>query len=315
MTLYREVRPKVLDEIVGNDEIKSALKGIIKSDPKDRPHAFIFHGPTGSGKTTFARILANAFGCTQEDIEEYDAADTRGIDTIRKIKENSSFAPFGGKARVAILDESHQLTPAAMEGLLKLLEDPPEHFYIILCTTNLSKIIDTIKKGRTTIFQVERLRPNELATLLDSIITLKEWEVDKEVLDCVIDEAEGIPRQALTLLEKVAHLNKEEALTIIEKSSESSKEIIDLCREIIKVSNNKQKKWIKVRELYKRIEADPEQVRRGLLGYLGKVLLNENNEYEQLRLFEMVMVFEPALFYSGKAGLVNMLYRVIIINE
>jgi DNA polymerase III gamma/tau subunit len=105
--LYIKYRPQSLDEIIGNDEIVMSLQSIIAKPPKEREHTFLFTGEKGSGKTTFARILKTLLQCHDVDFKERNAANTRGIETIREDVSQCSYAPMGegGKSRIYFYDE------------------------------------------------------------------------------------------------------------------------------------------------------------------------------------------------------------------
>ena len=106
MSLYHKYRPQSLDEVIGNENAVEAVRAELN---KDNPsHSYLFHGPTGCGKTTLARITANNLGATGRDFQEVDTADFRGIETIREMRRNSMFQPVEGSCRVWLLDEVHK---------------------------------------------------------------------------------------------------------------------------------------------------------------------------------------------------------------
>ena len=161
MTLYLKYRPKNLDEIDLRD-VAESLKKIVSK--KTFPHAFLFAGPKGTGKTSAARILAKILNCedlqssepcnrcsqcisidkgSNLDVIEMDAASHRGIDDIRNLKDAVNLAPVTAKKKVYIIDEAHMLTTEASNALLKTLEEPPDHVVFILATTNSEKLIDS----------------------------------------------------------------------------------------------------------------------------------------------------------------------------
>ena len=183
MSLFNKYRPTSFDEIKGNKQIISSLPELLQKD--DRPHSFLIHGPTGCGKTTIGRIIANELGCVGSDFREVDSADFRGIDTIREIRKNSLFKPLEGKVRVWLIDECNKLTNDAQNALLKILEDSPPHVYFVLCTTDPQKLIPAIK-GRCAQYQVAPLLERELFGLLRKIARDEGETLEKERYSIVI---------------------------------------------------------------------------------------------------------------------------------
>ena len=175
--LYRKYRPQDFDEVVGQEAVVRTLKNAIAAGQVRQ--AYLFAGPRGTGKTSLARILAKALNCAQGptptpdktcnacvtiaagtslDVVEMDAASQRGIDDIREIRERVVLQPVEGRYKVYILDEAHQLTDAAWNALLKLIEEPPPHLVFVFCTTDLAKVLPTVRsRCQTFVFQRPRL--------------------------------------------------------------------------------------------------------------------------------------------------------------
>lgn len=153
MSYYQKFRPHQFTDVLGQEQIIAILKSQTKT--RHFHHAYLLFGASGSGKTTTARLLAMALNCPSLngngepcgkcqsceaviegrhwDILEIDGARFRGIDDIRELAYRAYLSPFGNK-KVYIIDECHALSDAAWQGMLKLLEEPPPHLVILLCT-------------------------------------------------------------------------------------------------------------------------------------------------------------------------------------
>lgn len=158
--LYRQFRPKTLDDVVGQDQVTKSLSNSLKQNKIS--HAYLFIGPRGTGKTSVARIFAHQVNGFQYEIEdsyvdiiEIDGASNRGIDSIRELREKVAIAPTAGKYKVYIIDEVHMLTKEAFNALLKTLEEPPKHVIFIMATTDAHKVPITItSRAQTYIFHL-----------------------------------------------------------------------------------------------------------------------------------------------------------------
>jgi len=169
--LALSLRPRTLSGIFGNT---STIAAIRKQMSKRPPSTWMFHGPTGTGKTTIARIISVAYQCTHMSlwgdpckdwwarrndfaIHEINASNAGGVEKLGQVAELSMFKPSnpGGK-RVIILDEAQRISAQAYDLLLKPLEEPPPTTVWIICTTEPNKIIQTIRR-RCTIYQLKTL--------------------------------------------------------------------------------------------------------------------------------------------------------------
>jgi DNA polymerase-3 subunit gamma/tau len=207
--LYRKYRPQSFEEVVGQEAVTRTLRNAIANGQVRQ--AYLFAGPRGTGKTSMARILAKALNCqagptpepdgtcpacvaiangTSLDVIEMDAASQRGIDDIREIRDRVVLQPAGGPhaRKVYILDEAHQLTDAAWNALLKLIEEPPPHLVFVFCTTDLAKVLATVR-SRCQTFQFQRPR-------LPDLLRYLRWIADGEGVDA--------PDQALALIARAA---------------------------------------------------------------------------------------------------------------
>jgi DNA polymerase III subunit gamma/tau len=220
--LYRKYRPQDFDEVVGQEAIVRTLKNAISSGQVRQ--AYLFAGPRGTGKTSLARILAKGLNCAQGptptpdkvcnacvtiangtslDVIEMDAASQRGIDDIREIRERVVLQPAEGRYKVYILDEAHQLTDAAWNALLKLIEEPPPHLVFVFCTTDLSKVLPTVR-SRCQTFVFARPRLPELVRYLRRVADGEGIQVPDQALALVARGARGSFRDAVSTLDQLA---------------------------------------------------------------------------------------------------------------
>ena len=302
MSLYLKYRPASFEEVVGNQTLVEGLQNML-GNLKKCPHSFLLTGPTGCGKTTLGRIIAQELGAKGSDFKELDSAQFRGIDLIRDIREKASYSGLEGTIRVWILDECHKLTGDAQSALLKILEDTPKHVYFILCTTDPQKLLPTLK-GRCFTFEVRPLEESEMMRLLRKVVKAEEESLEKAVYDQIIQDSFCYPRNALNILDQVLRVAPESRLATATKAAENQSQSIELCRILLQGGG-----WGRVSKILKGLKnEDPESIRRHVLGYCQAVLLSGKDD-DRLGLIMEEMIGN---FYdSGFNGLVFACYSIV----
>ncbi|KKS84018.1 MAG: polymerase III, gamma and tau subunit protein [Candidatus Gottesmanbacteria bacterium GW2011_GWA1_43_11] len=221
MVFYRKYRPKVLSEL-DNREVAELLTRYLHKAAI--PHAFLFVGPKGTGKTSLARILAKSINCPNTknqkacgmcetcesiaagnnlDVLEIDAASNRGIEEIRQLRETIKLSPIQLKFKVYIIDEVHMLTSEAFNALLKTIEEPPAHAVFVLATTEAHKVPETVF-SRCVFIPFERATVAQLKESLLRIVKGEKLQIDDAALTLIAEAADGAFRDGAKLLEQVA---------------------------------------------------------------------------------------------------------------
>lgn len=229
--LYRKYRPQTLEEIVGQAHVKKALTNAIELNKV--AHAYLFTGPRGTGKTSTARILAKSLNCvegptihpcgkcpscldiinsTPIDVIEIDAASNRSVNDAQNILEKIQYAPVNGKYKIYIIDEVHMLTTQAFNALLKTLEEPPENVVFILATTEVHKVLDTIK-SRCQRFDFKRITTEDIVNHLKYVAKQENINIEDDALLTIAKNAAGGMRDSLALLDQLSVLDTEHAIT------------------------------------------------------------------------------------------------------
>jgi len=198
--LYRKYRPQTFKEVLDQDHIVTVLEGAIKK--KTIPHAMLFSGTRGTGKTTMARVFAKTIGTNDMDLYEMDAASNRGIDDVRELKEAVHTLPYESEKKVYIIDEVHMLTKEAFNALLKTLEEPPEHVIFILATTEEEKLLDTIL-SRCQVFRFNSPSRTVLAKTVTDVAKKEGFTLKPDAADLIAISADGSFRDALGVTQKV----------------------------------------------------------------------------------------------------------------
>ena len=299
MPLHTDYRPEALTDIVGNE---TAVKQIESHLTKENPNrSLLFHGPSGCGKTTLARIVANEVGAGGSDFHELNTSDFGGIEMVREIRAKSQYRPVHGQSVVWLMDECHRLSAAAQEAILKLLEDPPPNVWIILATTEPSKLKVTVRR-RCTEIAVESLSDEDVSKLLRKVCTAERKRIPSEVLKQIVNDALGSPGIALKVLDEIMGLDKEDMKDAGKRAVERENTVIELCRALLQ-----SKSWKEIAKMLQNMEGeDPETVRRTVLEYFRKVLLGGDESA-----FVVMDCFRTPFYDTGKAGLALACYEAM----
>ncbi|MBO6126426.1 MAG: DNA polymerase III subunit gamma/tau [Clostridia bacterium] len=243
--LYRKWRPKIFDEVVGQKNVTDILKNQIIS--KKIPHALMFCGVRGTGKTSCAKIFAKAVNCLKNnngnpclkcencqkiengnviDVYEIDAASNNGVENIRTIREESNFVSSELKFKVYIVDEFHMLSSGAFNAFLRTLEEPQKNVIFILATTEFNKIPKTIV-SRCQKFDFHRISNNIISDRLKFISEKENININSEALDLIARNSDGAMRDALSILDQCSNYEKIDKNKINEVLGISGSEYIE----------------------------------------------------------------------------------------
>ena len=204
ISLPVKYRPQTFDDVVGQDSVIKVLQKQIETN--NIKNAYLFCGQSGGGKTTSARIFANAINCGTGSPIEIDAASNNGVDSIRSLVQESKERALNSKYKVFIIDEVHVLTSQSWQALLKTLEEPSEYTVFILCTTDPQKIPQTIL-NRVQRFNFNKIPPNLIKGRLQYVCEQEHFVNYDETIDYISKTCNGCMREALSILGKIADYN------------------------------------------------------------------------------------------------------------
>ncbi|MHA2219816.1 MAG: DNA polymerase III subunit [Candidatus Hodarchaeales archaeon] len=331
--LNKIYRPCKISEAVGHSTIKNTIGRAL--DKGTLPHSLLFTGQSGCGKTTFARMIALGLNCLEGmssnpcckcasckailnlnslAVIEVDAARTSDVNTTRSVIDDLPAAPMGGEAfKVAIFDEAHNLSGKAEDALLKVLEDTPNHVYIILCTNQAYKLKE-VTRNRCKTIQFGRLADAHIYKLLEQVCQFEGFEYKEEVLNYIVKESSGVPRAALSFLQQVASegsWTKDAASIIINAGIDIDyAELIDFCRVLIKGSFRNSLKFYKDMVKVKKIPA--ETIRINSCGYFVGCLRNAKTEREANNFSAIIDILAVPFYNYPKPEhmLINNMFKI-----
>ncbi|HVL81199.1 MAG TPA: DNA polymerase III subunit gamma/tau, partial [Actinomycetota bacterium] len=298
LSLYRKYRPGTFSDVLGQDHVTETLSGALREDRVS--HAYVFSGPRGTGKTSTARILARALNCEQGptpepcgrcrpcieiadgtslDVYEMDAASHTSVDDVREIRERIPFASAGGARKVYIIDEAHQLSAAAFNALLKMLEEPPPHVVFVLCTTESHKLPATVV-SRCQRFEFRRHTEQTISEHLARVAEAESIDADPDALALIARHAHGSMRDPLALLEQASGSadGRVSRASVVEILGDAPAEVLFALSDAIASTE--------VTEVFRQVETmvsrgwDPRGVLRQLLEHFRSLFLVANGATE-----------------------------------
>lgn len=296
MVFYLKYRPQTLKDL-DSGEVRERLIKVLSSN--SIPHAFLFTGPKGLGKTSTARIIAKSVNClkkktgeaepcdkcescisiqkgTNLDVLEIDAASNRGIDEIRDLREKIRLSPVSSKKKVYIIDEVHMLTTEAFNALLKTLEEPPEHALFVLCTTEPHKVPETIV-SRCVHISFNSPTDSEMKRSLKRVIDGEKLSIDDSAYNSIVKLSNGSFRDGAKIMEEIS-LNfgtkrvTGEDIDRIFNLSDINQSIPELILSVIKKDV---KKSLSIIDSLTRQKADIKYFNEQLLTFLHSILLHK----------------------------------------
>ena len=291
--LYRKYRPQAIEQIVGQQHIKKALANAIQMDRIS--HAYLFTGPRGTGKTSTARIFAKSLNCESGptispcnecencknitnsipiDVIEIDAASNRSVNDADEIIQKVALAPVQSRYKIYIIDEVHMLTNQAFNALLKTLEEPPKNVIFILATTEVHKVLDTIK-SRCQRFDFKRITTDDIAKHLRYIADSEKINITDDALAYIAQNSAGGMRDSIALLDQLSVLNSDkEAISVDDINSLLGRLSFDsLTQLFVEVSNSNQNAALEVLNNIYNQGNEPVQILSNLLEYLRNALI------------------------------------------
>lgn len=290
--LYRKYRPQTLEQVVGQEHIKKALANAITLNKIS--HAYLFTGPRGTGKTSTARIFAKSLNCkegptvnpcgvcenciditnsTPMDVIEIDAASNRKVEDAQNILEKVMYAPVNSRYKIYIIDEVHMLSPTAFNALLKTLEEPPKNVIFILATTEVHKVLDTIK-SRCQRYDFKRITTSDIVSHLRMISDKEGINITDDALTTIAKNSAGGMRDSIALLDQLSVLDGEDAITTDDINNLLGRLSFDVLNNLAEaIVNSLPNDGILMLEKIYNGGNEPVQILTNLLDYLKNLLI------------------------------------------
>ena len=299
--LYRKYRPQTLDKLVGQEHVKKTLTSAIELGRI--AHAFLFTGPRGTGKTSTARILAKSLNCKNGptihpcgecescrditnsipiDVIEIDAASNRKVEDTQNILEKIQYVPVNGRYKIYIIDEVHMLTNHAFNALLKTLEEPPENVVFILATTEVHKVLDTIK-SRCQRFDFRRITTDDIVKHLRYISDEEKINISDDALFTIAKNSAGGMRDSISLLDQLSLLGVSKQVTSEDVNAILGRISFDVLNTLSsKIIDSKPNEAIEILNEIYNSGNEPLQILTNLSEYFKNLLIAKNCKKEML---------------------------------
>ncbi len=332
MSLFLKYRPQTFSDLVGQEAVRRTLQNALKAQKPS--HAYLFTGSRGTGKTSTARIFAKGLNCenlqdgdpcgtcrfctgtadgTLIDVIEIDAASNRGIDEIRDLREKINFAPNVAKRKVYIIDEVHMMTKEAFNALLKTLEEPPDHAFFCLATTEMHKVPETIR-SRCQTFSFQRFTLDQLTDRLAYIAEKEGISAEAPALDLISRKAEGGLRDAISLLEQVA---AETENKVTQEDTQLSLGVSDtgtLINLYDALKNGDSQAGLNILKHLSQNGSDFRSFGHDFLGYLREQMLSQLGQADLGFTLKCIEEFEVALQRLKTSPIIELPLEIAIIN-
>ena len=293
--LYRKYRPQKLDEVVGQEHIKKALANAIEMNKIS--HAYLFTGPRGTGKTSTARIFAKSLNCVNGptvnpcgecencrditnsvpmDVIEIDAASNRKVEDAQNILEKVMYAPVNSRFKIYIIDEVHMLSTTAFNALLKTLEEPPKNVIFILATTEVHKVLDTIK-SRCQRFDFRRITTSDIVKHLRYISDCEKINITDDALATIAKNSAGGMRDSIALLDQLSVLGTKDAITTDDINALLGRISFDVLHQLSEcILSSNHAGAVEILEKIYNSGNEPAQILQNLLDYFKNLLVVKN---------------------------------------
>lgn len=290
--LYRKYRPQSLETLVGQEHIKKTLTSAIELGKIS--HAYLLTGPRGTGKTSTARILAKSLNCKNGptihpcgecesckditnsipiDVIEIDAASNRKVEDTQNLLEKIQYVPVNGKYKIYIIDEVHMLTNHAFNALLKTLEEPPENVIFILATTEVHKVLDTIK-SRCQRFDFRRITTDDIVKHLRYISDQEGINITNDALFAIAKNSAGGMRDSISLLDQLSILGISKEITTDDVNSILGRISFDILKKLSsRIIESKPSEAIEILNEIYNSGNEPLQILTNLCEYFKNLLI------------------------------------------